>query len=96
LLLYSTKFIFQIYDGFDDTARQLYEGCETTSLPDALESTNNVVYIKLNNRPIRYGSIFRLEWLKVQRNTARQIVIPTLSTSKKKKSFLFKLFLSAS
>ncbi|KAF4524800.1 hypothetical protein B566_EDAN010175 [Ephemera danica] len=68
-----------IYDGYDDTAQSLFMDCQGTQLPDPITSSTNVVYIKFQNSPIRYGSIFFLEWLQVERSRIRPSSAPTAS-----------------
>ncbi|XP_069688891.1 cubilin [Periplaneta americana] len=67
-----------IYDGFDETAVKLFQGCGG-NLPDPVTSSSNIVYIEFNSSPVRLGSKFFLEWLQVVRQvTPRNPEVPAI------------------
>jgi hypothetical protein len=70
--------MLQIYDGFDETAPILFKECKV-GLPDAVQSSSNIVYIVLASYPIRLGSKFLLEWLQVNRQIPSITVPPSTS-----------------
>nr|XP_012218853.1 PREDICTED: cubilin-like [Linepithema humile] len=57
-----------IYDGYDSEAPSLLEVCGYT-LPDPIESSSNVIYIRMSSTYIRHGSLFDLTWLQIPRDT---------------------------
>ncbi|KAJ4432257.1 hypothetical protein ANN_20874 [Periplaneta americana] len=76
IILKGCKCIFHIYDGFDETAVKLFQGCGG-NLPDPVTSSSNIVYIEFNSSPVRLGSKFFLEWLQVVRQvTPRNPEVP--------------------
>ncbi|XP_029168402.1 cubilin-like [Nylanderia fulva] len=59
----------KIYDGYDNEAPMLLEICGYT-LPDAIQSSSNVVYITMTTNYLRQGSWFDLTWLQIPRETS--------------------------
>uniref|UniRef100_A0A1Y1LNZ2 Cubilin n=1 Tax=Photinus pyralis TaxID=7054 RepID=A0A1Y1LNZ2_PHOPY len=56
--------LMEVYDGYNDEARSLKTLCGI-SLPESIQSTSNVVFIKMRFESLRHGSRFLLDWLEV-------------------------------
>lgn len=68
LFFITLELLFQVYDGYDETAFPLLKTCGTL-IPDPITSSSDLVYIVMSiNRNFR-GSFFLLEWSEVLRNT---------------------------
>ncbi|XP_057337332.1 cubilin-like isoform X2 [Microplitis mediator] len=59
---------FTIYDGYDSEAPILSEPC-TNSIPDPVQSSSNVIFIKFNGDYMREGNWFYLHWYQVPRES---------------------------
>lgn len=70
--------MLQVYDGFDETATELFKGCNA-DLPDPVISSSNIVYIVFDSHLVHLGSKFLLEWLQVDRQISSVTVRPSTS-----------------
>ncbi|KAH0568173.1 hypothetical protein KQX54_019308 [Cotesia glomerata] len=73
-------FSFMIYDGYDSDAPVLSEPCSSSSnnLPDSVQSSSNVIFIKFNGDYMREGNWFYLHWYEVPRDQSsdREVILP--------------------
>lgn len=58
--------LLKIYDGYDSDAPALSEPC-SNNLPDPVQSSSNVIFIKFNGDYMREGNWFHLHWYEVPR-----------------------------
>lgn len=61
----SNYFLIKIYDGYDNTAQELFKGCGG-QLPDPVTSSSNIIYISFIIDPYKIGGYFFLEWIQVK------------------------------
>lgn len=61
-------FVFQVYDGYDSSARILKRICGI-QIPEPFTSGSNVVYIEFLNFINAVGSKFLIDWMQVPKET---------------------------